>query len=180
MTRHTVWSHKVQTWLQLQSSGLNIEDEKCVSTVIDNAKTLYQQTFHQAGHGIGRYRQMLQLQHQDYVSAPYLSALKNFRNCRLVSRVRCRCRGLNVDTGQFKLLHKELIGSTAFVLSVLLTQQRMNVTLCLTALHIVQSGTGLLSFSGDQPLPCLLSSLYMTTGSFPSFCMNVLHTGLSC
>ena len=45
---------------------------------------------------------MLQLQHQDYVSAPYLSALKNFRNRTLVSRFRCRCRGLNVDTGQFK------------------------------------------------------------------------------
>ena len=44
--------------------------------VIDNAKTLYQQTFHQAGHNVGRYRQMLQLQHQEYVLAPYLSALK--------------------------------------------------------------------------------------------------------
>ena len=55
--------------------------------------------------------------------------------------------------------------------------QRMNITLCLTALHIVQSGTILLPFSGDQPLPCLLSSLYMTTGSLPSFCMNVLHRG---
>ena len=104
MTRHTVWSHKVQTWLQLQSSGLNIEDEKCVSTVIDNAKTLYQQTFHQAGHGIGRYRQMLQLQHQDYVLAPYLSALKSFRNRRLVSRFRCGCHGLHVDTGHFEFV----------------------------------------------------------------------------
>ena len=35
------WSHKVQTWLQLQSTALNIVDEICVSTVIDNAKTLY-------------------------------------------------------------------------------------------------------------------------------------------
>ena len=31
------WSHKVQTWLQLQSTALNIEDEICVGTVIDNA-----------------------------------------------------------------------------------------------------------------------------------------------
>ena len=29
-------------------------------------------------------------------------------------------------------------------------------------------------------LPYLLSSLYMTTGSLPSFYMNVLHTGLCC
>ena len=52
------------------------------------------------------------------------------------------------------------------------------ITLFLTALNTVQSGKGLLPFSGDQPLPCLLSSLYMTTRSLPSFCMNVLHTGL--
>ena len=44
---------------------------------------------------------MLQLQHQDYVLAPYLSALKN-RSRRLVSRFRCGCHGLHVDTGQFK------------------------------------------------------------------------------
>ena len=65
-------------------------------------------------------------------------------------------------------------------MSVLLTQQKMSITMCLTALHIVQSGTGLQPFSGDQPLPYLLSSLYMTTGSLPSFYMNVLHTGLCC
>ena len=47
------WSHKVQTWLQLQSTALNIEDEICVSTVIDNAKTLYRQDFNQAGHSVG-------------------------------------------------------------------------------------------------------------------------------
>ena len=45
---------------------------------------------------------MLQLQHQEYVLAPYLSALKNFRSCRLVSRFRCGCHGLHVDSGQFK------------------------------------------------------------------------------
>ena len=65
----------VQTWLQLQFTALNIEDEICVCTVIDNAKTLYRQTFHQAGHSVGRYRQMLQLQHQGYVLTPYLFAL---------------------------------------------------------------------------------------------------------
>ena len=97
--------HKVQTWLQLQSTTLNIEDEICVSTVIDSAKTLYRQAFHQGGHIVGRYRQMLQLQHQDYVLAPYLSALK-IKNTsrRLVSRLRCGCHhdGLHVDTGQLK------------------------------------------------------------------------------
>ena len=29
----------------------------------------------------------------------------------------------------------------------------MSITLCFTALHIAQPGTGLLPFSGEQPLP---------------------------
>ena len=58
--------------------------------------------FNQAGRSVGRYRQMLQSQHQDYVLAPYLSALKNFISHRLVSRFRCGCHGLHVDTGQFQ------------------------------------------------------------------------------
>ena len=42
--------------------------------VIDNAKTLYRQVL--LGTGNSRYWQMLQLQPQEYVLAPYLSALK--------------------------------------------------------------------------------------------------------
>ena len=56
----------------------------------------------------------------------------------------------------------------------------MNIILFLTALHIAQAGTDILPFSGDQPLPCLLSLHYMTPGSLPTFCMNVLDTGLGC
>ena len=93
------WSHGVQRWLQLQSTALNIEDE---IWVIDNAKALYRQAFHQADHSVGRYRQMLQVQHQDYELAPYLSTVKIFRNRRVVSRFRCGCHGLHVDTGEFK------------------------------------------------------------------------------
>jgi len=43
---HLFWSHKVHTWLQGQSVGLNIEDELDVGTVIGNAKTHYAQTWH--------------------------------------------------------------------------------------------------------------------------------------
>ena len=56
----------------------------------------------------------------------------------------------------------------------------MNTTLFLTALHVVQLGTDLMPFFGDQPLLCLLFLLYMISESLPSFCMNVLHTGLCC
>ena len=72
------------------------------SLTMPDSRTLYRQAFHQAGHNVGRYRQISQSQHQDYVLAPYLSALKNFRSRRLVSRFRCGCNGLHVDTGQFK------------------------------------------------------------------------------
>ena len=43
MTGHTASGAMVSKWLQTQSAALNIEDEICVSTVIDNAKALYRQ-----------------------------------------------------------------------------------------------------------------------------------------
>ena len=96
---YCLWNHRVQTWLQLQPTALNIEDEIYVSTVIDNAKNLYRQAFHLAEHKVGRYWQMLQLQHHDCVLAPYLSALKHFRNRRqglsadsYVAAIWCPCR----------------------------------------------------------------------------------------
>lgn len=100
----------------IQSAALNIEDEICVSTVIDNAKALYRQAFHQVDHSVGRYQQMLRLQHQDYVLAPYLSALKNFKRCRLVSRFRCGCHGLHVDTGRFKAVGQKVDREQRFCL----------------------------------------------------------------
>ena len=45
---------------------------------------------------------MMQLQHQEYVLAPYLSVLKNFTSRRLVSRFRCGCHGVHVYSSQFK------------------------------------------------------------------------------
>ena len=135
------WSHDAQKWLQLQSTALDIEDEAGVSTVIDNAKTLYRQALLSTGTGnsVSRYRQMLQ--HQDYVLAPYLSANENFRSRRLVSRLRCGCHGFHVD---LKPGEQKVNRESAFVLFVALTQQKMNVTF---ALHVVQSGTDLLPFS---------------------------------
>ena len=35
------WSHELNSWLQAQSVGLNIEDDLDVGTVIGNAKTHY-------------------------------------------------------------------------------------------------------------------------------------------
>ena len=119
MTRLTIfWSHHdgVQRWLQLQSTALNIEDEICVSTVIDNAKALYRQAFHQADHSVGRYRQMRQVQHQDYELAPYVSTVKIFKNRRVVSKFRCGCHGLHVDTGEFKPIGQKVDREQRFCL----------------------------------------------------------------
>ena len=180
MIRHTVSGHKVQTWLQQQSTALSIEDEICVSTVIDNAKTLYRQDFNQAGHSVGRYQQMLQSQHQDYVLAPYLSALKNFRSRRPVSRFRCGCRGLHVDTGQFKPVEQRVDRELRFC-SVCATDTAEDehhfVFDCPAYCSIRDRFTAI--FWGPAPL-CLLSSFYMTIGPLPNFCMNALHTGLCC
>ena len=83
-----------------------IEDEIGVSTVIDSAKNLYRLTLLSTGTGnsVSRYWQMLQLQHQDYVLALYLSAIQNFRSHRLVSTFRCgyHASGLHVHTGKFR------------------------------------------------------------------------------
>ena len=68
--------------------------------LIDNVNTLYRQALSGTGTSVSRYWQVLQLQHQEYVLAPYLSALKNFKNCRLVQR--CGCHVLHVDIGNFK------------------------------------------------------------------------------
>ncbi len=70
---HLFWSHKVHTWLQGQSVGLNIEDELDVGTVIGNAKTHYAQTWHQNSlSSVARYQPL----QPEYVLAPYSRALR--------------------------------------------------------------------------------------------------------
>ena len=85
-------------WLQNQSVALHIEDDIDVSTVIDNSRTQYEQTWYQVSlSSVVRCKQL----HQDYVLAPYLSTAKHLGNHRLISRFRCGCHGLHVDTGRF-------------------------------------------------------------------------------
>ena len=166
---------------QVQSTALHIEDEISVSTVIDNFKAFYQQELHQVNlNSVGRFRQMLQLQHQDYVLAPYLSTIKNFRSRRLVSRFRCGCHGLHVDTGNFEPVGQEVPREQRFCLvcgSGTAEDEHRFVFDCSAYCSIRERFT---TISGDHPLLCdsPLSLPYMTSGSLPSFCMNVLHTGL--
>ena len=57
----------------------------------------------------------------EYVLVPYLSAFKGFKNRKLISRFRCGCHGLHVDTGRLLLLAQPL-GSNVIVFSALLVQ----------------------------------------------------------
>ena len=183
---HCFWSHKGQTWLQLQSTALYIEI--CISTVIDklslNAKTLYQQTFHQAGHIVGRYWQMLQLQHQEYVLAPYLSALQNYRSRGLVSRFRCGCHGLHVDSGQLKPVAQRVDREQRFCLvcaSDTAEDEHHFVFDCPANCSIRDRFTTM--FWGPVPTLSSFFTLHdhrVIAQRWPSLYMNVLHTGLCC
>ena len=76
--------------------------------------------------------------------------------------IRCGCHGLRVDSGQFKPVAQRVDREQRFCL-VSASDTAEDEHLCLTALHIVQSGTGLQPYSGDQPLPYLLSSCKVIT-----------------
>ena len=59
-----------------------------------------------------RYKQL----HQDYALAPYLSTVKNLRNRTLISRFRCGCHGLHVDTGRFLPVGQKVLREQRFCL----------------------------------------------------------------
>ena len=59
---------------------------------------------------------MLQLQYQDYVLAPRLSAVKTFSGRRLVSRFRCGCHGPHVDAGNFQPVEQTVCKEQRFCL----------------------------------------------------------------
>ena len=66
-------------------------------SVIGSAKTHYAQTWHQNSlSSVARYQPL----QPEYVLAPYLSAIKGFKSRKLISRFRCKCHGLHVDTGR--------------------------------------------------------------------------------
>ena len=96
---------KFTGWLQGQSVGLSIEHDLDVSTVTGIAKTQHAQTWHQSSLSSVARNQPLQPQ---YVLAPYLSAVMGFKNLKLISRFRCGCHGLHVDTGRLLPLAQQV------------------------------------------------------------------------
>ena len=138
MIQHTFWSHTVHTWLQGKSVGLSFEDGLDVGTVIGSAKNSYTQTWHQNSlSSVARYQSL----QPDYVLAPYLSTVKGFKSRKLISRFRCGCHGLHVDTGRLLPLASRCLNNNVTVFSALLVQHRMNTILCLIVRHIVLAGT---------------------------------------
>ena len=135
---------------------MSIEDKLDVGTVIDSAKNHYTSTRHQNSlSSVARYQSL----QPEYVLAPYLSAVKGFKSRKLISRFRCGCHGLHVDTGGFCLQHSRCLENNVIVSALLV--QRMNIILCLNFRHIVPPGTILQTYFGAQLPHCLPFSLCM-------------------
>ena len=102
---HLFWSHKGHSWLQGDSVGLSIEDDLDVSTVIGTAKNHYAQTWHQSSlSSVARYQPL----QPECVLAPYLSTVKGFKSRKLISRFRCGCHCVHVDTGRLLPLTQQV------------------------------------------------------------------------
>ncbi len=72
---------------------------------IGSAKIQYAQTWHQnCLSSVARYQPL----QPEYVLAPYLSAVKGFKSRKLISRFRCGCHGLHVDTGRLLPLAQQV------------------------------------------------------------------------
>ncbi len=148
---HLFWSHKIHNWLQGQSEGLGIEDELDVGTVIGSAKIQYAQTWHQNSlSSVARY----QLLQPEYVLASYLSAVKGFKSRKLISRFRCGCHVLHVDTGRLLPLAQQVPRQQLHCIFCA-SGSAENIILCLIVQHIVPSGTSLPTYFGAQPPHCL-------------------------
>jgi len=65
----------------------------------------YAQTWHQSSlSSVARYQPL----QPEYFLAPYLSAVKGFKSRKLISRFRCGCHGLHVDTGRLLPLTQQV------------------------------------------------------------------------
>jgi len=79
--------------------------ERLVLLLEPFAKTHYAQTWHQSSvSSVARYQPL----HPEYVLAPYLSAVKGFKSRKLISRFRCGCHGLHIDTGRLLPLAQQV------------------------------------------------------------------------
>ena len=82
-----------------------------------------------------------------------LSTVKGFKSRKLISRFRCGCHGLHVDTGRLLPLTQQVPREQRHCVF-------LHIILCLIALHIVPSGTDSQTYFGAQPLHCLLFTLH--------------------
>ena len=153
------------------------EDDLHLGTVVGNAKQHYAQTWHQSSlSSVVRYQPL----QPGYVLAPHLPAVKGFMNRKLISRLRCGCHGLHVDTGTvgFCIWHSKCLGSNVIVFLALLVQQRMHhmsIILCLIALEHFHKHP--LPRDSWGPAPELSSLLTLHPKSWLGFWRNVLHIG---
>ena len=100
----------------------------------------------------------------EYVLAPYLSAVKGFKSRKVISRFRCGCHGLHVDTGRLLPLAQQVPREQrhcVFCASGSAEDEHHFVFDCLVYWHNMTSGTSSQTSLGAQLPRCLPFSLCM-------------------
>ena len=98
-------THKQEKRKSRRNTAGSTEDELDVGTVIGSAQTHYARTWHQNSlSSVARYQPL----QPEYVLAPYLSTVKGLKSRKLISRFRCGCHGLHVDTSRLLPLAQQV------------------------------------------------------------------------
>ena len=97
--REKGWRPSVSSFLSTLPGQFRVFQDLDVSAIVDSQKELYQSAFlsNQDLSSLSLYRSL----QPDYQYASYLSDVQSFASRRLISRFRCGCHGLRVDTGRF-------------------------------------------------------------------------------
>lgn len=93
------WRASVSAFLSEQPSHPRVFQYLDVSAIMDGLREAHQSTFYTRDDlsSLVLYRSL----QPDYCYANYLSSVNCFYNKKLISRFRCGCHGLHVDTGRF-------------------------------------------------------------------------------
>lgn len=93
------WRPNLAEFLAKQPGNLRVLHDLDVPTIVGIQKEMYLSSFlSDESHSSLSLYGCLQ---PDYKYAPYLSAVQSFGLRRLISRFRCGCHGLRIDTGRF-------------------------------------------------------------------------------
>ena len=92
------WRSFVSTFLATQPRHPCVFQNLDVSAILDNLKEAHRSALLASDGSTVKFHNSLQL---EYNCAAYLSSVQSFDSRRLISRFRCGCHGLHVDTGRW-------------------------------------------------------------------------------